>query len=206
MAAISSRLANMGFMKRAQAAKPDSQVQVKQEPQQPGPPSLRQQQQQHLAIKQEPAADFDSQVDMQAGAGSKKQQEGKFKLSENITNMKFMQRAQLKRSRDEAFEQEQAAKDAAEWVSATATQDRGCLILHERDPLPAGASGRMSFGFGHLHDIEQAEEAERKAAAEAAAAEVSIKDEEMGRYGMQSGKGFRGKDMAKREAKRQKRR
>ena len=117
--------------------------------------------------------------------------------------MKFMQRAQLKRSREDAgFEQERAAKDAAEWVSATAVQDKGCLILHERDPLPAGASGRMSFGFGHLHDLQQAEEAERQAAAEAAATEKQVQDEEMaGRYGS-----MRAKDKTpRRDAKRQRR-
>jgi hypothetical protein len=216
MAAISARLANMGFMKRGQAVKPDPHPHVKQELQQPAAPSLRQQQQQRPAVKQEAAADLDQQPDRQAAtaaaaaaclsADSKKpQQEGKYKLSENITNMKFMQRAQLKRSREDAFDQEQAAKDAAEWVAPTAVQAKGCLILHERDPLPAGATGRMSFGFGHMHDLAQAEEAEKQAAADAAAAGTSINDEQMGKYGMQTGWAMRTKDMAKHQAKRQRR-
>jgi hypothetical protein len=207
----------MGFMKRGQAVKPDPHPQSKHEQQKPAPTSLRQQQQQQQqqqlrqAVKQE-AADLGQQPDRHettaaAAADPKQQQqeEGKYKLSENITNMKFMQRAQLKRSREDAFDQEQAAKDAAEWVVPTAVQAKGCLILHERDPLPAGANGRMSFGFGHMHDLALAEEAEKQAAAEAAASGISINDEQMGKYGMQTGWAMRTKDMAKYQAKRQRR-
>lgn len=224
MAAISARLANMGFMKR-QVAKASDPAAAQKAPA-AHPPSLRQQQQQQrssapgsrhqgavaAATEFEPSpATSPTDPQATAAADSKQQQHSKkrdktFKLSDNITNMKFMQRAQLKRSREEAgFEQEQAAKDAAEWVSATAVHEKGCLVVQERDPLPAGVNGRMSFGFGLLHDLAQAEEAERLAAAEAAAAEASIRAEEMGRYAEKSGKGFRSKDMAKRENKRQRR-
>lgn len=222
MAAISARLANMGFMKRQAAKTSDTAAAQKAAAH---PPSLRQQQQHQRSAspgsRQEAVAaatEFEpspatSPTDPQAAgaaAGDSRQQHRKkdagkqFKLSENITNMKFMQRAQLKRSREDAgFEQEQAAKDAAEWVSATAVQEKGCLVVQERDPLPAGVNGRMSFGFGLLHDLAQAEEAERLAAAEAAAAETSIRAEQMGRFGKSSS--FRSKDMAKRENKRQRR-
>lgn len=199
-------------MKRGQAGKPDPHPHVKQEQQQPAAASLRQQQQQQRpAVKQEAAADLHPQPDRQAAAAAaaepkqQQQKEGKYKLSENIANMKFMQRAQLKRSREDAFDQEQAAKDAAEWVAPMAVQAKGCLILHERDPLPAVSTGRMSFGFGHMHDLAQAEEAEKQAAAEAAAAGTSINDEAMGKYGMQTGWAMRTKDMAKHQAKRQRR-
>jgi hypothetical protein len=195
MAAISARLANMGFMKRGAAS---SAVQQPQGPEQPAP----QQQSLRAACKQEAAAVQQQQQQAShppaapaaaaasSGAAgnssnsSMRQQGSKYKLSDNIANMKFMQRAQLKRSREDAFEQDQAAKDEAEWVSATAVQDKGVLILHERDPLPAGANGRMCFGFGQAHDLAQAEEAERQAAAEAAATEKQVQDGEMGRFGM----------------------
>jgi hypothetical protein len=223
MAAISARLANMGFMKRGKAA--NARQDVSQQPEQPvaaGQPTLRQAQgSSKHAVKHEASAaqPGPSQHNAQAAAaaaadgdgvvGTYQQQqqrepaEGKYKLSDNIANMKFMQRAQLKRSREEAFDNEQAAKDEAEWVSATAVQDRGCVILHERDPLPAGAGGRMSFGFGHLHDLAEAEEAERQAAEEAAAENAHSRREEAGRFGM--GNAMRTKDAVKREAKRQRR-
>lgn len=197
MAAISARLANMGFMKRGAAS---SAVQQPQGPEQPAPQqqSLRAackqeaaavQQQQQQQASQPPAAPAAAAASSGCAAGnssnsSLRQQGSKYKLSDNIANMKFMQRAQLKRSREDAFEQDQAAKDEAEWVSATAVQDKGVLILHERDPLPAGANGRMCFGFGQAHDLAQAEEAERQAAAEAAATEKQVQDGEMGRFGM----------------------
>jgi hypothetical protein len=224
MAAISARLANMGFMKRGKVS--NARQDASQQPEQPaaaGQPTLRQAQgSSKHAVKQEAAAaqPDPSQRMAQAAAdaaaageepavGTYQQQqqrepaERKYKLSDNIANMKFMQRAQLKRSRDEAFDNEQAAKDEAEWVSATAVQHSGCVILHERDPLPAGVGGRMSFGFGHLHDLAEAEEAERQAAEDAAAEQAHSRREESGRFGM--GNAMRTKDAGTREAKRQRR-
>jgi len=218
----------MGFMKRAAAAKGGQQggpVEVGQPA--AAPPPSQQHRTGQAAVKQEPRTHA---VKAEAGDHKARQQsvpnswqhqpaqqqqqqqqrsEGTFKLSENITNMKFMQRAQLKRSREAAFDQDEAAKDAAEWVAPKAIHDKGCLILHERDPLPTGVSGRMSFGFGHMHELAKAEEAEREAAAAAAASEAQIKDEEMGGYGFGSGKGWspgmmRPKDSAQRANKRQK--
>lgn len=225
MAAISARLANMGFMKRGKAA--NARQDASQQPEQPsaaGQPTLRQApgSSKH-AVKHEGAAaqpgpsQYNAQAAAAAAAGDgddvvvgtyqQQQQreptEGKYKLSDNIATMKFMQRAQLKRSRDEAFDNEQAAKEEAEWVSATAVQDKGCVILHERDPLPAGVGGRMSFGFGHLHDLAETEEAERQAAEEAAAEKAHSQREDKGRFGM--GNVMRTKDTVKREAKRQRR-
>eukprot|EP00775_Hariotina_reticulata_P015418 gene15418-biopygen17269 len=73
----------------------------------------------------------------------------KYSLSSRLTNMKFMQRGQqVKRGFDEAIGQDDSAKQEAEWVvaSSSSSSGKGCVVIQERDPLPIGILGRMSFG------------------------------------------------------------
>lgn len=162
--ALSSRLASMGFMKRAAAAA------VQQQPQPPaaaagqslrdrgraqdharasasqasGLEGQQQEEPDHLHHQPAPAA-AEAQAD---GGQPDAQQQKKYALSEKLTSMKFMQRGKsAKRGFDEAIGELDAAKQEAEWVApAAAAGISGCTIIQERDPLPAGVFGRMSFG------------------------------------------------------------
>lgn len=194
--AYSSRLASMGFMKRATGplsnsehaavdasrAPPSSAASTSQ-------PSLREQHKQ----QQKHSSDATQIDNMQQSEHNKKP---KYQLSDKLTSMKFMQRAQpQKRGFDEAIGQEDAAKADAEWVAPAAAQpSRGCIIIQERDPLPPGVCGRMSFGqFNPVTELLQAQ-AEATASgqpsptveadfdtSEAAVTGVSITDDDMAR-------------------------
>lgn len=147
--AYSNRLASMGFMKRAagvgsnanQSAADTSRAQSHAAAS-TSQPSLRQQHQQQQKRSSDSTPADDQQQQQQHHKKPKHQ------LSDKLSSMKFMQRAQAhKRGFDEAIGQEDAAKAEAEWKApAAADSSTGCLIIQERDPLPAGVCGRMSFG------------------------------------------------------------
>jgi hypothetical protein len=170
---ISGRLANMGFMKKAagraaaaaaaeQAAHHDgelpaqehaeaAQQQQHHHQQQQQQQQDYQQQQQQQAVHQSPAGDeaADSQQQQQQQQQQQTGSQYKSLLSSRLTNMKFMQRGQqVKRGFDEAIGQDDDIKQEAEWVvnSSKGSGSKGCLVIQERDPLPAGILGRMSFG------------------------------------------------------------
>jgi hypothetical protein len=92
-------------------------------------------------------------------------------LSERLAGMKFMQRGRThqqpsqqqqqqqqtsqqqpsqvqshKRGYEEAIGQPDTAHAASQWVVRGSSTAAGCVIIHERDPLPSGLCGRMSFG------------------------------------------------------------
>jgi hypothetical protein len=111
--------------------------------------------------------------------GDSKQQQKKYELSDKLTSMKFMQRGKsAKRGYDEAIGQPDAAKQEGEWVAAPAaapaaiavagsgvhsSSSQGCVVIQERDPLPAGVFGRMSFGQFNLDTEALQEQAEARA-------------------------------------------
>eukprot|EP00878_Enallax_costatus_P004961 GHUV01005217.1.p1 GENE.GHUV01005217.1~~GHUV01005217.1.p1 ORF type:complete len:227 (+),score=61.79 GHUV01005217.1:218-898(+) len=194
--AYSSRLASMGFMKRATGPLSSSEHPAADVPrasaQSTGAkpqPSLREQHRQ----QQKRTSDATQADDQQQREQDKTP---KYQLSEKLTRMKFMQRAQpQKRGFDEAIGQEDAAKAEAEWVAPAAAQhSKGCIIIQERDPLPAGVCGRMSFGqFNPDTELLQAQ-AEARATgkplptveadndnSEAAVMGVSVTDDDMAR-------------------------
>ncbi|KAF8055727.1 hypothetical protein HT031_006631 [Scenedesmus sp. PABB004] len=166
--ALSARLANMGFMKRATggaaapppagggsgsggaAARPAAggerqsrhgrQSQQSQEQQQE-----QQQQEQQQAQQSQPQ----QQPEQHAPSAGKP-----VALSSRLSGMKFMQRAAAaKRGYAEALGEGEAARADAEWVApgqgggpGGGGAAGGCRIIQERDPLPRGVCGRRSFG------------------------------------------------------------
>jgi hypothetical protein len=157
-AALSSRLQSMGFMRRAQGgqaaaaapAQPAAADSLRAQRHAAASTSCRDEQQQQQQHQQQGSSG--------QAAGNDKQQQKKYELSSKLTSMKFMQRGKsAKRGYDEAIGEPDAAKQEAEWVAAPAAAPaagpgvqsssiQGCVVIQERDPLPAGVFGRMSFG------------------------------------------------------------
>jgi hypothetical protein len=153
----------MGFMRRAQGG----QAAAAATTQPAAADSLRAQS--HAAAstssrdEQQQQQQHQQQGSSAPAAGDDKQQQKKYELSNKLTNMKFMQRGKsAKRGYDEAIGQPDAARQEAEWVAAAAapaaaagpgvqsSSSQGCVIIQEREPLPAGVFGRMSFGQFNL--------------------------------------------------------
>jgi hypothetical protein len=202
-AALSSRLQSMGFMKRAQGeaaavahsqpAAADASSAGRTHSHAAASTSGRDGQQHDRQQQQQQQQGLAGQ----AADSSKQQQNKKYELSDKLTSMKFMQRGRsAKRGFDEAIGQPDAAKQEAEWVAPaaaaaedgniTSSSSKGCVVIQERDPLPAGVFGRMSFGHFNPDTESLQQQAEARATgkplpAAAAAAAAAAGDAEEGR-------------------------
>jgi hypothetical protein len=185
----------MGFMRRGHVGQPAAAATSEPAAAQ----SLRAQS--HAAAASTSSRDGQQQGPAGQAAADSKQQQKKYELSDKLTSMKFMQRGKnAKRGYEEAIGQPDAAKQEAEWVAAPpvaaaggagvkSSSSQGCVVIQERDPLPAGVFGRMSFGSFNLDTEALQQQAEAHATgkpipAAAGAAAAGQDDDEDGQQGV----------------------